>query len=149
MERLKGLGVVAYYRDHPLPVPACERSAAASQLLRELAVPLAHGPFPLAPHTFLADGLIQCRRRFEVGPEGFLRRSGSRWACVVAPWGRVAAAVISTPLGRLRLQCVVGLRRCIWLYLFRVGAPAQRYLFVFRNLIAAVVPLDAHAWLQK
>lgn len=36
--------------------------------------------------TFLADGLIQCRRRFEEGPEGFLRRSGSRWACVVAPW---------------------------------------------------------------
>lgn len=38
---------------------------------------------------------------------------------------------------------IVGLRRCIRLYLFRVGAPAQRYLFVFGNLIAAVVPLDA------
>ena len=82
---------MAYHRDHPLPVPACERSAAASQLLRELAYvgcPTGARPFPFGAAPFLptGDGLIQCRRRFEEGPEGFLRRSGSRWACVVAPW---------------------------------------------------------------
>ena len=38
---------------------------------------------------------------------------------------------------------MVGLRCCIRLDLFRVGAPAQRHLVVFGNLIAAVVLLDA------
>ena len=106
---------------------------------------LSHWRTTLWRCSFLGGGIFRCCHRVEEGPEadGFLHRSGRRWACRVAPWAcRSCRQVHASPLGRLPLLCLVGFR-CIWLDLFRVGPPAQRHLVGFATLITVVVLLDA------